>query len=56
MVEISFLADHPEVSSVLARWFRDQWPDYYVGHSSSALLIVGVFSTHLRLDALTHHS
>lgn len=29
MVKISFLADHPEIIPVLARWFRAQWSEYY---------------------------
>ena len=29
MITIGFLADHPDTVPTLARWFRDQWPDYY---------------------------
>jgi GNAT superfamily N-acetyltransferase len=29
MIEIVFLADHPEVIPILTRWFCAQWPDYY---------------------------
>ena len=33
MIEISFLADHPEVVPTLAHWFRSQWPEYYADRS-----------------------
>ncbi len=29
MIEIAFLADHPETIPTLAHWFRAQWPGYY---------------------------
>lgn len=29
IIEIAFLADHPEAIPTLAHWFRAQWPDYY---------------------------
>jgi len=33
MITIGFLADHPDIVPTLARWFRDQWPDYYADWS-----------------------
>jgi GNAT superfamily N-acetyltransferase len=29
MIEIAYLADHPEVIPTLAKWFQAQWPAYY---------------------------
>lgn len=29
MIEIAFLADHPETIPTLSQWFRAQWPEYY---------------------------
>ena len=29
MITIGFLMDHPETVPALAKWFRDQWPNYY---------------------------
>jgi GNAT superfamily N-acetyltransferase len=29
MIEIAYLADHPEVIPTLAEWFCAQWPAYY---------------------------
>lgn len=34
MIEITFLADHPEVIPTLTNWFRAQWPDYYAGRTT----------------------
>ena len=28
-VQIDYLADHTEVITILAEWFRTQWPEYY---------------------------
>jgi len=33
MITIGFLADHPDIVPTLARWFRNQWPDYYANWS-----------------------
>ena len=33
MITISFLADHLDVIPTLAKWFRDQWPDYHADMS-----------------------
>ena len=35
MIAIGFLADHLDTIPTLAKWFRDQWPDYYA-HWSQA--------------------
>lgn len=37
MIKIAFLADHLEVLSILAQWFRAQWPDYFAGKSMDAV-------------------
>src|SRR5688572_20294252 len=29
IITIDFLADHLDTIPTLAKWFRDQWPDYY---------------------------
>jgi GNAT superfamily N-acetyltransferase len=29
VIEIAFLAGHPDCIPTLARWFRDEWPGYY---------------------------
>lgn len=29
MIEIAYLADHPEEIPILVEWFRAQWPSYY---------------------------
>ena len=33
MIEIAYLADHPEVIPTLVKWFQAQWPDYYAGRT-----------------------
>ena len=33
MIEIAFLADHPEAIPTLAQWFQAQWPAYYAGRA-----------------------
>jgi len=33
MITIGFLAEYPDTVSTLAKWFRDQWPDYYANKS-----------------------
>ena len=37
MITISFLADYPDAIPTLAKWFRDQWPDYYANWSQAQL-------------------
>ena len=35
MITIGFLADYPDTIPTLAKWFRDQWPDYYANWSEA---------------------
>lgn len=37
MIAIRFLADHPEAIPILAKWFRDQWPDYFADWSQAQM-------------------
>src|SRR5690242_5248667 len=37
MITIGFLADDLDTISTLAKWFRDQWPDYYADRSQGQL-------------------
>ena len=37
MITIGFLADHPDTVPTLAKWFRNQWPDYYADMSQEQL-------------------
>ena len=37
MITIAFLADYPDTVPTLAKWFRDQWPDYYADRSQEQL-------------------
>lgn len=37
MITIGFLADYPDTVPILAKWFRDQWPDYYANWSQAEL-------------------
>ncbi len=37
MITIGFLADHPDTIPTLAKWFRDQWPDYYANMSEEQI-------------------
>jgi RimJ/RimL family protein N-acetyltransferase len=37
MITIGFLADYPDTIPTLAKWFRDQWPDYYADWSQAEL-------------------
>ncbi|HXQ36284.1 MAG TPA: GNAT family N-acetyltransferase [Anaerolineales bacterium] len=37
MITIGFLADYPDTVPMLAKWFRDQWPDYYADMSQEQL-------------------
>src|SRR5689334_7851740 len=35
MITIVFLADCPDTIPTLAKWFRNQWPDYYANWSQT---------------------
>jgi RimJ/RimL family protein N-acetyltransferase len=37
MITIGFLADYLDTIPTLAKWFRDQWPDYYADMSQAEL-------------------
>jgi RimJ/RimL family protein N-acetyltransferase len=37
MITIGFLADYPDTVPTLAKWFRNQWPDYYATWSQAEL-------------------
>ena len=37
MITIGFLADHLDTIPTLAKWFCDQWPDYYAGWSQAEM-------------------
>lgn len=37
MITIGFLADHTDTISTLAKWFRDQWPDYFADWSQAEM-------------------
>ncbi|MBC7878168.1 MAG: GNAT family N-acetyltransferase [Anaerolineales bacterium] len=37
MITIGFLADYPNTIPTLAKWFGDQWPDYYANRSQSEM-------------------
>ena len=37
MITIGFLTDHPDTVPTLAKWFRDQWPDYYADWSQAEM-------------------
>jgi len=37
MITIDFLADHLDTIPILAKWFRDQWPDYYADWSQTEM-------------------
>ena len=37
MITIGFLADYPDTIPTLAKWFREQWPDYYAAMSQAEL-------------------
>lgn len=37
MIIIGFLADYPDTIPTLAKWFRDQWPDYYADWSQAEM-------------------
>ena len=37
MITIAFLADYPDTIPTLAKWFRDQWPDYYAARSQEQI-------------------
>ena len=37
VITIGFLMDFPETVPALAKWFRDQWPDYYADMSQEQL-------------------
>lgn len=37
MITIEFLADHLDAIPRLARWFRDQWPEYHANMSQEEL-------------------
>jgi predicted N-acetyltransferase YhbS len=38
MITIGFLADHLDTIPTLAKWFRDQWSDYYANWSEADML------------------
>lgn len=37
MTTIGFLADYLDTIPILAKWFRDQWPDYYADTSQEEM-------------------
>jgi len=37
MITTGFIADHPETIPTLAKWFREQWPDYYADWSQAQM-------------------
>ena len=37
MITVAFLADYPDTIPTLAKWFRDQWPDYYAAVSQEQI-------------------
>jgi len=37
MITIGFLADYPDTIPTLAKWFRDQWPDYFADWSQEEM-------------------
>ena len=37
MITIGFLTDYPDTIPTLAKWFRDQWPDYYADMSQEQM-------------------
>jgi RimJ/RimL family protein N-acetyltransferase len=37
MITIGFLADHPDTTPTLAKWFREQWSDYYADWSQAEM-------------------
>lgn len=37
MTNIGFLADHTNTIPTLAKWFRNQWPDYYADWSQTEM-------------------
>lgn len=37
MITIGFLADHLDTIPTLAKWFRDQWPEYHAAMSEEEL-------------------
>jgi hypothetical protein len=37
MIEIAYLADHPEVVPTLVAWFQAQWPAYYAGRTPAEI-------------------
>jgi RimJ/RimL family protein N-acetyltransferase len=37
MITIGFLTDYPDTVPTLAKWFRDQWPDYYANWSQAEM-------------------
>jgi RimJ/RimL family protein N-acetyltransferase len=37
MITIAFLIDYPDTVPTMAKWFRDQWPDYYADMSQEEL-------------------
>jgi len=37
MITIGFLADHTDTIHTLAKWFRNQWPDYFADWSQEEI-------------------
>jgi len=37
MITIDFLADHLDTIPTLAKWFREQWPDYFADWSQAEM-------------------
>jgi RimJ/RimL family protein N-acetyltransferase len=37
MIMIGFLTDYPDTVPTLAKWFRDQWPEYYANSSQAEM-------------------
>lgn len=50
MIEIAFLADHPETIPTLSEWFRAQWPVYFAERTLAE--ITGDFRTEAQRHGL----
>jgi RimJ/RimL family protein N-acetyltransferase len=37
MITVGFLAEYPDTVPTLAKWFREQWPEYYANKSQAQM-------------------
>jgi RimJ/RimL family protein N-acetyltransferase len=59
MITIGLLADDPDITPILAEWFRAQWPEYYANWSQAEMeqdFLAGAFPNRLPIRLVAYES